>query len=230
MKKKERHAILLRELGNQKRLNLVEFSRYLGVSDDTLRRDMNELDSKGLLKKVHGGAVSRSSLPTGFQERGDYSRNEKARLADKAVAHIKNGDVIIIDGGTTNLEVVKKIPIDFSGTVFTNSLPLAGMMCNYPGVKLIFLGGLILKESQVTVGHEVISALEDFTADVYFMGVHAVHSELGISVPDHEEAMVKKAMARNAEKVIVLPIAEKLNTASTYRICSTDDVILIKAD
>lgn len=230
MKKKDRHSLILQEIEKYRRLNLVEFSKQLGVSDDTIRRDLSELNNLNLLKKVHGGAISKSPVPIDFQKRKIYSQSEKEFLAEKAVSHIKEESVVIIDGGTTNLELVKKIPYDFNCTIFTNSLPLASLLCDYPNINSIFLGGSILKEANVTFGLEIIEALQNFQADIYFMGVHAVNSQLGLSVPNREESIIKKAMFKNAKKTIVMPIAEKMETSSTYSICGLEEIVLITPD
>jgi DeoR/GlpR family transcriptional regulator of sugar metabolism len=227
MQKEERFEYIRKKTEKFHRVYLMEISSELKVSDDTIRRDLNEMDQLGLLTKVHGGAVARSVQPQGFHDREVMGKDEKAMLAEKALAYFLEGQTVIIDGGTTNIEVVKRFPQNLRLTVFTNSIPLAVVLCDHPSIEIIFLGGKVFKDSQVTIGNAVMETLQTFRADLYLMGVCAVHSQSGISIPDREEAEIKRKMQSDAKQTLVLATKDKLETIETYKICEYEDVVLL---
>ena len=125
MLKEERHRFILNEVGIHNRILLTDIADRLNVSVDTIRRDIKELHNSKQLKKVHGGAVSlgfNNYNPTGKKI---YSLEKKSKIAEKAVGLIKDGQVILLSGGTTNLELARKLPPKMKLTCFTPSLPIA---------------------------------------------------------------------------------------------------------
>ena len=112
MLKEERHQYILNRINQNYRVYITALSTELGVSDDTLRRDLLELDEKGLLIKVHGGAIAKSGIPLEFTDRLRTGIEGKQQIATKVVSLFQQGDVLLIDGGTSNLEVARQIPLD----------------------------------------------------------------------------------------------------------------------
>ncbi|MEL6850643.1 MAG: DeoR/GlpR family DNA-binding transcription regulator, partial [Bacteroidota bacterium] len=152
MLKEERHSFILEELRLKKKVLTYELSEALEVSEDTIRRDLKELAEINQIKKVHGGAVSHSLNPYDYKDRQIFAQDEKIQIAEKARHLIKPHQVVIMDGGTTNLELAKRLPRELEATIFTNSLPIAVELSDHPKVETIFLGGKLLKKAQVTVG------------------------------------------------------------------------------
>ena len=230
MQKEERFRYILKKLEQVKRVHILDLSTELGVSDDTIRRDLAEMDIAGTIRKVHGGAVARSSGPHGYHERESIGLKEKALLAEKAIPYLREGQVVIFDGGTTNIEVAKRIPTDMHLTVITNSVPLAEILCDHPTADIILMGGKVFKASQVTVGSDVYSALQNIRADLYIMGVCAVSKESGITFPDREEALIKKEMVARSKQVLVLATPGKMENTEPYKACDFENAELIVLD
>ncbi|NJO01651.1 MAG: DeoR/GlpR transcriptional regulator [Bacteroidia bacterium] len=226
----ERWEYILAKLHQNQKVISTELSAELGVSDDTIRRDLHRLAEDGLIKKVHGGAIPRSAHPLEYRDRLQYAVAEKQVLAKKAQKLFQNGQILLIDGGTTNMELVRQMPDMLEVTVFTNSLPIALELSAHPQAEVIFLGGKIFKSSQVAVGPEVIKSLESFRADWCLLGVCSIHPELGLSVPDREEALVKQKMVETALHTVALATHDKLNTADHYRVCAYNQLDYLLTD
>lgn len=219
MLKEERWEYILKKLGIDNKVLSTELSKQLNVSDDTVRRDLNELSLKGLIKKVHGGAIPKASIPLNYNERSFYSETEKHDIAIKALSLIKDDQVIIIDGGTTTLEVARIIPQDLKITVFTNSIPVAMLLTDYPNIKLVLLGGRVFNISKVTLGIEAINMLDDIRADIALLGITSIHHEIGFTVRDWEESKIKKKMIAVSNRAIGLVTNDKIDKADNYLVC-----------
>jgi DeoR/GlpR family transcriptional regulator of sugar metabolism len=228
MLREERLQIILKMLETDQRVSSVQLAEILNVSDDTIRRDLNELDENGLLKKVHGGAIPKSPSPYKLKERIHILHEEKLILGQKAQQFFKDGQVIILDNGSTNMEVAKLMSPDLKATVFTTSIPIAQILCEHPNIELFLLGGKVFKDAQNTYGTEVIELLGKIRADIFLLGVCGMHHQIGVTMPDWGESVVKRKMAEVSHKVIALVTADKLNTAENYVVCpySKIDVML----
>jgi DeoR/GlpR family transcriptional regulator of sugar metabolism len=219
MLRKERQSKILQILEKEGKVVAKELSMRWDVSEDTIRRDLREMDSLGLLKRVHGGAFPVSAGPVTFIERTEENIDAKKELALKGIKLIKDGQVLLLDGGsTTNLFLAKEIPYDFKGTIITNSPSISLAVSKHPNIEVILLGGSFFKESLVTVGFEVIETLKNIRADLCFLGVYSLHPEFGISIPHLEESYVKRQMINSSDKIASLVTKRKLNTISNYLI------------
>ena len=227
MQKAERFQRILAQLRSDKRVDVAQLSRELGVSVDTVRRDLVELERRGHLVKVHGGAISRTLLPTDLEDRLVYQREAKAELAQRALPLIEPGQTILMDGGSTNLELARLLPAYPELTLFTNSLPLAELLARHPTVQLQFLGGTLHKPARTTVGVAVTEAVRRIRADLYFMGVAAVHAQYGLTVPHLAEAEVKRAMHRSAERTVSLILKDKVEAVETYHVADVGDLAVV---
>jgi DeoR/GlpR family transcriptional regulator of sugar metabolism len=230
MLREERLQIILKMLETDQRVSSVQLAEILNVSDDTIRRDLNELDENGLLKKVHGGAVPKSPRPNKLTERINISHEEKLVLAQKVQTYFKDGQVILLDNGSTNMEVAKMISPDLKATIFTTSIAIAQILCEHPNIELFLLGGRVLKDSQNTYGTEVIELLNRIRADVFVLGVCGIHAKIGLTIPDWGESVVKRKMAEVSQKVIALVTADKLNTAENYVVCPYNQIDVMLTD
>lgn len=224
MLKEERHRYIINRINKDNRIYVTELSVELGVSDDTLRRDLAELENQGLLTKVHGGAIAKSEISMVFTERLSTAVLMKQQMAAKLVPLFKEGDVILMDGGTSNLEVARQIPKDMSLTIYTNSFPIVNELLEYPNLELIFLGGEVFAASQVTVGLSVYRALQAITPDWVVIGISDIHPEKGLTCPDREESMIKRCMIERGIKRVVLADSYKLDTARTYHVASLGEM------
>jgi DeoR/GlpR family transcriptional regulator of sugar metabolism len=230
MLREERLQIILKMLETDQRVSSVQLAEILNVSDDTIRRDLNELDENGLLKKVHGGAIPKSPSPYKLSERINILHEEKIILAQKAQQFFKDGQVIILDNGSTNMEVARLMSPDLKATVFTTSIPIAQILCEHPNIDLFMLGGKVFKDAQNTYGTEVIELLSKIRADIFLLGVCGMHHQIGVTMPDWGESVVKRKMVEISAKTIALVTADKLNTAENYVVCSYQQIDVMLTD
>jgi len=218
MLKEERQSMILTMLRQDGKVVAGDLSQRLGVSEDTIRRDLRELADAGHMTRVHGGGLPSSPAGTSFKERLKQSPVAKAAIARATLKHIHNDQVIILDGGTTNLMVAEALPADLQTTIVTNSPLIAAELADHQGVNVIMIGGVLYKSSQVTTGASTVEAFQTIRADVCLLGVCSLHPEAGITLVDYEEVFVKRAMIEGASEVIALASAEKMGTASAFEV------------
>jgi len=214
----QRKKIILEKLAQDGQVLAKQLSEMFGLSEDTVRRDLRELDAEGLLQRVHGGALPVSSAIASFAERNQLESGAKRAIAKAAAAMIAPGQVAIIDGGTTSAELVRQLPLNLNATIVTHSPSVAVGLVDHPTVEVILIGGRLYKHSIVSVGAAAVEAMSHIRADIYFMGVTGVHPTAGLSTGDLEEAYIKRALAARAAETVVLASAAKLNAASQYAI------------
>ena len=223
MLKKERHAYIMYEIDIHNKVLSSDLSLQLTVSEDTIRRDLQELDEKGMLTKVHGGALSKSFHFT-LQNNTVFSQPEKKVIAQKARELIKDGMLVLLSGGTTIIELVKSLPPELNATFITVSIPTALELLDHPNVEVIFIGNKLLKNAQMSVGAEVVQRLSEIKCDLCFLGTNSIDVENGITDLELEVIEVKRAMIRSAKKTISLAISKKLNTTQRMLVCRLDEV------
>lgn len=219
MLREERHQYILNEVKIRNRVQLIDISKKLDVSEDTVRRDLNFLNEQGQLKKVHGGAVANSFHLYTYREDQIYAHESKSVIASKAIAQLKEGDVVVMSGGTTNLEVARLMPSDLKLTIFTPSLPIALQLLAHELLEVIFVGGKLSHDAQISVGGDAIRMLQQVKADVCLMGTGNLDVNHGLTEFDWDVVQLKKGMIECAKRVMVLTISEKINSAQRFNVC-----------
>ncbi|HWF75162.1 MAG TPA: DeoR/GlpR family DNA-binding transcription regulator [Solirubrobacteraceae bacterium] len=209
----ERRALILDRLRTQGRVLAADLTAELAVSSDTIRRDLRELDDAGLLRRVHGGALPRHGDASPFATRARRAPEAKASIARRAAERVREGQVVILDGGTTTLELARALPDDLHASVITTSPPIALALADHPGLEVTVVGGTLRHRALVTVGATAVEALRVIRADVVFLGVCGLHPEIGVTTEDLEERHVKAAMIDGAAEVVALADHDKLGTA-----------------
>lgn len=220
----ERKAHLLAVLARDGRVVAKAESLALGLSEDTIRRDLRELAAEGLLQRVHGGALPASPAVADFAGRQTVASAGKAAIGRTAAAMIRPGQVVFVDGGTTAVQLARALPPDLKATIVTHSPSVAVELVAKPGVEVELIGGRLFKHSVVAVGASAIEAIARVQADVYFMGVTGVHAEIGLTTGDAEEAAVKRALSRHAAETIVMASREKLGAASPFVVAALAEI------
>jgi DeoR/GlpR family transcriptional regulator of sugar metabolism len=220
----ERRQEILGRLERDGKVVGSELVASLGVSEDTVRRDLRDLAEQGLLQRVHGGALPAAPPSAPFAHRLEIAHEEKVALADAALTLLGGARVIVLDGGTTPLELARRLPPAFEGTVVTNSPPIATALAGHQRAEVVLVGGRLLKADQVAVGAAAVEALRAVRADVCVLGICSLHPEVGVTTNDHDEAHVKRAMVACAGEVIALATADKLRTASPWVVAGLGDV------
>lgn len=221
--KPERQAFILRQLDLHNRVLSADLSQQLGVSEDTVRRDLLELADDGRLLKVHGGALS-----LGYGQQAppplSYAADEKARIAQKTLGLLRDGMYVLAGGGTTLRSLIAALPPGLHLTVLTVSPATALQLLGHPGIKVELIGGRLWPETQICMGSEVISRLAEVRVDLYLMGATGLDPVRGLTETDNEVIQVKRAMMRAADRVAVLTISEKLGTDYRMKLCSLSEV------
>lgn len=227
MLKEERQQKILRVLHDDGKIVVSDISRSLDISEDTIRRDLRDLDESGLLLRVHGGALPRSTTPPAYTTRAAQATGIKESMAAATVKRLQHGQVILLDGGTTALRVAQHLPPDFKATVVTHSIPAMVALAAHPMIEVILLGGRLFKDSLVAVGAQTVTTLRALRADVCILGVTAIHPDVGISASDYEETLVKQAMVSSATEVIALAAADKLGKAEAFIAARLDQITIL---
>lgn len=226
MLKQERQSFILREVNLHNRVLSVDLSQKMQVSEDTIRRDLNEMSKLNQLIKVHGGALSKS-FHQSIDTNPVYAVSGKKAIAHKACQLIKDGMFVLTTGGTTIIELAKSLPPELSATFITASLPAAYEYIHHPNIEVIFMGDKISKSSKIAIGSETIDKIRSINADLCFLGINAIDTVNGVTDNDWDVVQVKKAMIESSQKVIALSISEKLNTWQKIKVCDLDKVDIL---
>jgi DeoR/GlpR family transcriptional regulator of sugar metabolism len=226
MLKRERQSFILRQVNLHNKVLSSDLSQEMDVSEDTIRRDLNELSDDGKVIKVHGGALSKS-FHLSLRSSNVYSLDKKKIIARKAADLIKDGMFVLTTGGTTIIEMAKALPPELSATFITVSLPVAYEYIHHPNIDVIFIGDKISKSAQISVGGEAISKIRQIKPDLCFIGTNAIDISHGLTDNDWEVVHVKKAMIESSQKVVSMVISEKLNTFQRIRICEIGDIDIL---
>jgi DeoR/GlpR family transcriptional regulator of sugar metabolism len=224
---RQRKELLLARLRQDGQIVAKTLSEELGLSEDTIRRDLRDLASEGLLQRVHGGALPASPALGNFAERQQISSDTKRAIARAAAAMVKPGQVVFIDGGTTAVQLARALPPDLQCTVVTHSPSVAVELVGHPVIEVILIGGRLFKHSIVAMGPSALESIAQIRTDLYFMGVCSLHPQSGISTGDFDEAGIKRAISSMAQRTVVLASPEKLDTASPYQIAPLSQVAAI---
>ena len=228
---RERKSHILDVLRRDRRVVAKAVSRELGLSEDTIRRDLRELAGEGLLQRVHGGALPASPATASLAVRRGVSTEGKTAIGRAAARMVQPGQLVMVDGGTTAAALVRHLAADLEATVVTHSPEIAVALADHAGVAVELIGGRLFKHSMVAVGATAAEAIGRVRADIYFMGVTGLHPELGLTTGDREEAAIKRALSRQAAETVVLASREKLGAASPFQVTTLDevDVIIVEA-
>ncbi|MDX2072432.1 MAG: DeoR/GlpR family DNA-binding transcription regulator [Haliscomenobacter sp.] len=232
MLKKERQALILREVNIHNKVVLTDLSIKLDVSEDTVRRDLQELADAGKVIKVRGGALSKSYHVYSYKENEIYAYQEKTIIARKAISLLREGMLVLISGGSTNLEIARILPPDLKVTFVTMSLTTAMQLLEHQGSETIFIGGHLSSAAGIAVGGEVVRTLKDIKPDICLMGVNGIDAIDGMTESDWEVVTIKKVMMESSKKVVALSIAEKLDSTQKIRVCGLEelDVLITELD
>lgn len=224
MLKEERHQIILNEVELHNRVQLTDIAEKLVVSIDTVRRDVKELDADAKLIKVHGGAISLGFAAYSPKRNNVYALEEKILIAKKAAQLVEENSVVLIDGGTTCLELARLLPVELKLTCFTLSLPVAMELLHKPNIDIIFIGGQLSKDSQIAIGPNTINNLSDIKVDYSFIGTGYVDAAYGLTEFDWDIVQTKKAVIKASKKTILLCISEKLNSQHRFKTCDLNAI------
>ncbi len=219
MQKDKRQDLIVEIIQAEGKVATHDLAKKLLVSEDTVRRDLNEMAKKGLLSKVHGGAISSIQKLYYYNDNVVKNQEEKNCIAKKAIGLLQNGMSIIISDGTTNLAFARNIPKHLKATVFTYCLPIAMELTVHPEIEIIFLGGKIEKKSMVSLGNEVVDKFSNIHADICFLGTGSIGHREGITEGSYDVSLIKRSIVTASDMVISLATSNKLGKRQSYTIC-----------
>ncbi|MFB7397580.1 MULTISPECIES: DeoR/GlpR family DNA-binding transcription regulator [unclassified Streptomyces] len=214
----ERRDHLLELLAREGKVVAKEVAAGLGISEDSVRRDLRDLAGEGLCQRVYGGALPVSPAAADYRSRKSVAPDGKRKVAALAAGLVRPGGAVILDGGTTALAVVHALPRDLDCTVITHSPTIAAALIDHPGAEVFLIGGRVFKHSAVACGAAAVEAAQNVSADLCLLGVTGVHPDAGLTTGDAEEAAMKRALAARAADTYVLASSEKVGTASRFRV------------
>lgn len=225
----QRQQIISEILKEKSSIKVNEISLMLNVSESTIRRDLQEMEEKNLLTRTHGGAVgldNKTNYEPSFQDKKDERIEQKKKIAETASEFIQDGDTIIMDSGTTTLELAKRIKAK-NLTIITNSIDIASELSSNKDMEIIVTGGSLRVNTRAMVGNMAEAVLRNFRVDKVFLGANGISIEEGITTPNYSEAQTKKIMMNHAKKVIVMADSSKFENVSFSVICPVKAVSMI---
>ena len=212
----KRREAIAQQLGREHIVRVAELSQCFGVSEVSIRRDLERLERQGLLQRVHGGAVA-VAVDTGSDKPASAPiphLDEKRRIGRAAAALVRPGDRLLFDSGTTVLEVARALSNGLVGTdsltAITCSLPIVQDLGHCPGIHMLLLGGIYLPEHRIVTGPQTLESLRGLHADKMFLGADGMTLSHGVTTANVLEAEVDRAMAKATQEVILVADSSKI--------------------
>lgn len=228
----ERKAKILELLSEREKVTVAELCTLFNVSGGTIRSDLNDLDVSGLLIKTHGGAIRRTKAAfepkTGEREIDELAA--KQSIAKEALKLIEDGDVILLDAGTTVFELAKILGSRRSLNIVTNDTHTADFLEKIPGMSLFLIGGLLRQNFHCVVGTLGIDLLSKITVDTAFMGTNSFSAQKGATSPDIQQAEIRSKMIECAKRVVLLCDHTKIGKTSFAQSVPTDRIDVLITD
>jgi DeoR/GlpR family transcriptional regulator of sugar metabolism len=227
----ERREAILRRLQTDGKVRAARLSDELGVSLDTVRRDLAELAAAGALRRVHGGALPPASPgASSFKERLPDDVAAKGAIGAAAVALVRPGNVVAVSGGTTMLEFARRLPDDLGATVVAISPDIAVALADHPGLTVDVVGGRLHPQARTVTGSEAVEALRSVRPDLCLLSACSLHPVAGMTLRHREEAEVVRAMVAGAARLACLTTATKLGSAGPYPVAALDRIDTLVTD
>jgi len=230
--KRERQRKISEFIEEKKSATVAELSRLFGVSQATIRRDLEKLDSQGAIERAHGGAIlaERAAPEPPVIHRMAEQLEEKRRIGEAAAKLVEDGDTIFIGSGTTTLEMARHLSGKRNLTVITNALNVANCLADHPEITVVITGGLLRHSELSMIGHLTDQALSNVRADKVFIGMRAVSLQDGLTSEHLPEITTDQAIIEFAAQVILLVDHSKFGKVSTALVAPATSVDKIVTD
>ena len=228
----ERQQAILGRARADGRVDVNSLAEAFDVTPETIRRDLTGLERRGVLRRVHGGAipVERLTMELAVEERFGLNAAQKERIAKAALDQLPDGGSIIIDAGTTTVRFADILPTDRNFTVVTHGLPIAGLLAERPNITLHLVGGQVRPGTLAAVGSWAEREYSGVFADVAFAGTNGISPARGLTTPDIAEAAVKRALMRSARRTVVLADHSKFGREEFAHVSHLTEVDTIITD
>jgi DeoR family fructose operon transcriptional repressor len=228
----ERQDEILALIRSEKRVSVASLAERFAVVGETIRRDLADLEHRGLIRRVHGGAipVERVTFEPPIEARHDLMRPEKERIALAALAELPSEGSVFIEAGSTNSFLAGVLPPDCSLTIVTNGGYIATALARHPSLTVLAVGGRVRPRSLACVDDWALETLSRLRVTVAFLGTNGISVENGLTTPDPAEAAVKRAMLTIAQHTVLLADHSKIGVASLLRYGDVDQIHTLITD
>lgn len=228
----ERQEKILAILKEKRKLSVTDMSERFNVSGATIRTDLRLMEEAGLLTRTHGGAIMRTrvSFEIGSDQRESLNLSAKELVGQRAAGLVEDGDIIVLDTGTTTLHIAQHLRERRNLTVVTNDFMIARTLEDFDGVQTILLGGMVKKGYHCVTNWSNQSMLDTLNIDKAFMGVNAFSLQRGACVADMLLAETKRQMVQHANQLIIVCDHSKLNSTSLAQFAPSERVDILVVD
>ena len=228
----ERRQSILKYLEENKSATVEELAKNFDVSAMTIRRDLQYLEDNNLIIRPHGGAVLNTKLDMEipFKEKSIRHKEEKKRIAEYAASLVEDGQTILLDAGTTTMEIARRLKDKEDLTIVTSDVFIAGYLARNSKFRVFCSGGLVQSRIGACIGPGAVEFLRNINVDISFIGTSSIDLERGLTTPTLEKAAVKKEMIRAAQKSILVTDSSKFGIRKFAKICNLEDFDLIITD
>ncbi|SEL88729.1 DeoR/GlpR family DNA-binding transcription regulator [Paenibacillus sp. OK003] len=228
----ERRHTILNQLATQGKVQVQVLADLFQVSTETIRRDLDRLEKEGELRKVYGGAVRVRSgmIEAPFQKRAQLQLNEKQAIGVAAASLIEDGETIMLDNGTTTLEIMRQLRHRSQVTVITNSVPILTCALEEFAGKIIFAGGEVTPVVQASTGPIAHELLSQFKVNKAFISAGGVSLTDGITDYVLEEALISRKMMERAEEAILVADHTKFGRSTFAQIAPINQISMVITD
>ncbi|MGH3440885.1 MAG: DeoR/GlpR family DNA-binding transcription regulator [Nitriliruptorales bacterium] len=228
----ERRAEIAERASRNGRVEVARLADDFAVTPETVRRDLTDLERRGVLRRVHGGAipVGRLRSEPAVAEKAALMAAEKRRIAEAALDHLPRTGTILLDAGTTTGALADLLPTDRDLTVVTNGLPIAMTLSTRSNLTLLLVGGRVRGRTLAQVDDWAVRTLDELSVDVAFLATNGVSVARGLTTPDPAEAAAKRAMVRTGRQVVLLADRTKIGEEHFVRFADLADVDVLITD
>lgn len=228
----DRHNLILSYLKENGSGKVEELSKLVGVTPMTIRRDLEKLENLNLVTRIFGGAVIRSSLnvETSFKDKSAENIEKKKKIARKAIQYVKDGQIVLLDSGTTTLEIARLLKTFSSLTVVTTDVKIAGYLAMNTAFTILCTGGLVQNQTGACIGGYTTAFLNEFHVDVSFLGTGSIDKDFMLCSPSMEKAEVKKQIIHSSEQVVLVTDSSKFQKKSFIKVGHLSEMTVVIID
>ena len=228
----DRRTDILKQLEKNDQVSVTDLSRQFSVSEVTIRKDLKYFEKKNLLIRSRGGAMKQSliNIDLSIYDRRRQNINLKKAIGAAAASLVRNGETILLDTGTTIMEMARHLPKKIDITVITNSVDITFRLAEYPNIRVIMPGGILRRNSLALVGEQAAESLRSFYCDKYFLSADGIDVEKGMMTTNIEEASLARINIRNSRKVFALIDSSKFLSKGITAIAPLSDVDTLITD
>lgn len=229
--RRQQISVLLKELGS---VQVLSLSEKFDVSTQTIRKDLDFLEQRGVAERSYGGAISIEAISTLREPAVEAKRSihveEKRRIGKLAAGMVELGDSIVLDSGTTAVEIARNLPDDEDITVLSNDFGVLSVLTQKQHIRIVMLGGQLRRKNLAFYGENTVNALKDLHVDKLFLGVDGLDLERGITTHHEPEAILNRKMTQAASQIIAVTDSSKFGRICLHRIIGLDEISVLVTD